>query len=237
MESPSPTNQPTAPVVVLQTILHKPYEAIKALAEWLKENTLQYIIGEHPADEKVKTTHCHILIEGLKVSREALRKQVIKYSPGQGQNATMAKSQRLKLTYTREHLAKYIVKGNVNHVKSSSFNDVEHARWASLWIFQAESKSADHVAVATALKKKPNTIYDDCSEIADRITWTKVGTDYIPRETRQEILGHIIQWANEKRKALHSIQVANYFDVVLQLAVPESYRNLCIESINRRHRV
>jgi hypothetical protein len=237
MESPSPPTHPPPPAempTVLQVVLHKSYDAIKAFAEWLKENTQHYIIGEHEADDEIKTTHTHILIEGLKVGREALRRQVQKYSPGQGQNFTSAKTTKSKQLYDRDKLAIYIIKGNSKHVKATSFDDIQIAIWASKWIVQAESKKADHGAVAPA-KKKPNTIYEDCSEIADRLTWIKEPGQLPRLEERTEVVTEIIKWANEKGKALHSIQVMNYYDVVLQNAVPEYYKKLCTNLINRRH--
>jgi len=234
MESPPPTNQPTSGVV-LQVVLHKSYEAVKAFAEWLKENTLQYIIGEHEADDEIKTTHCHILIEGLKVSREALRKQVIKHAPGRGQNCTMAQTQKTRQNYKRDFLAIYIIKGNVKHCKDTSFDDIQIAIWASKWINRNLPIAIDHAGVPAVAKKKTNTIYDDCSAIADRLTWVK-DPGQLPRiEERTDVVGEIIAWANETRKALHSQQVGNYYDVVLQNAVPEYYKKLCIDRINRRH--
>jgi len=128
MESPTPTNQPTDPPV-LQTILNKPFEEIKAFSEWLKKNTSNYLIGEHPP-AKSKGIHCHILIEGLKVSREALRKQVIKYSPGQGQNATMSETQDTRVKYDIAKLAIYIIKGHAEYCKSTTFDNSQIVTWS-----------------------------------------------------------------------------------------------------------
>lgn len=233
MESPSPTNQPTPGV--LQVVLHKSYEAVKAFAEWLKENTQQYIIGEHEADDKIRNTHCHILLLGLKVSREALRKQVIKYSPGQGQNFTSALTQKERKPYDVDNLAIYIIKGNVNHVKSTTYDDIQIAIWASKWHSHTPKVVSEHVGVPTETKKKPATIYEDCSAIADRLTWVKEPGQMPRIEQRTEVVKEIIKWANENRKALHSVQVMNYYDIVLQNAVPEYYENMCTNLINRRH--
>jgi len=242
MESPSQPNQPTLDppaVQVLQVVLHKSYEAVKAFAEWLKENTQQYLIGEHAADEQVKTTHCHILVEGLKVSREALRKQVIKYSPGRGQNFTSALTQETREPYERNHLGRYIIKGNVNHSKATSFDDIQIALWASQWISYKELLSIVQVPVGTVQKpvKKTSTIFQDCEEIIATLPYTtRELMELNPSvEQRTEIVKKIIEWANKKRKALHSIQVMNYYDNVLKAGIPDYYKDLCVNLINRRH--
>jgi len=157
-----PTNQPNPPVVVLQTILKKPYEEIKAFSEWLKENTQNYLIGEHPPDEQVKNFHCHILIQGLKVTRESLRKQVVKYSPGRGQNCTMAETeQKPKRKYDTDFLAVYIIKGKESLIKSSSFTDEHHADWASKWVDHKESHDTNQSPEdkEQAKAKKDHTIW------------------------------------------------------------------------------
>lgn len=237
MESPSQPNQPT-PVQVLQVVLKKPFEVIKAFAEWLKDNTQQYLIGEHQADESIKTTHCHILVEGLKVTRESLRKQVIKYSPGRGQNFTAALTEETRVPYERDFLGRYIIKGNVNHLKATSFDDIQIALWASQWILHKDKLSPVQVVVATGPKvKKTNTIFQDCEEIIAMLPYTtRELMDLNPSENqRTEIVKKIIEWANHKRKALHSIQVMNYYDNVLKAGIPDYYKDLCVNLINRRH--
>lgn len=158
-----PPNQPNPPAEeVLQTILHKPYEEIKAFSEWLKENTLNYIIGEHEADLEVKTTHCHILIEGLKVTRESLRKQVIKHAPGRGQNCTMSETQQKpRQKYNRDFLAIYIIKGKESVIKSSTFTEEHHADWASKWIDRTATRDTKQSAESKeeAKDKKDHTIW------------------------------------------------------------------------------
>jgi len=239
MESPSPTNQPTSGVEVLQVVLHKSYDTIKGIVEWLKENTQQYLIGEHPADEQISTTHCHILVEGLKVTRESLRKVVVKHSPGRGQNFTSALTEKERIPYERNFLGRYIIKGNVNHCKSTSFDDIQIALWASQWISYKSVLSTDQVVVTTVQKptKKANTIFQDCEEIIARLPFTsRELMELEPTvEQRTNIVKEIISWANEKRKALHSIQVMNYYDNVLKAGVPDYYKDLCVNLINRRH--
>jgi len=231
MESPSPT-QPTNPPV-LQTILNKPYEEIKAFSEWLKRNTSNYLIGEHPP-AKSKGIHCHILIEGLKVSREALRKQVIKYSPGQGQNATMSETQDTKVKYETAPLAIYIIKGHEEYCKSTSFDNTQIVTWTTQWQNRNDKKTTVLIT-QVAPKKKPSTKFEDCHEILDMYFMNKtISVD--SGKDRQEIVTAIISWAQHKHKAMNSYLVADYYDIILSQAVPEYYSTLCVNIINNRHR-
>lgn len=139
MESTNqPTSQPTPPV--LHVVLRKPFQEIKAFAEWAKEQTLNYLVGEHEADPEIETTHCHILLEGLKVTKEALRKQILKVSPGRGQYVIMEKTQKARLPYDRNYLGVYILKGKCATANATSFDDVQLALWASKWVDQSEEK-------------------------------------------------------------------------------------------------
>jgi len=234
MEEPPPT-QPTNLPVVLQTILNKPYEEIKAFSTWLKKNTRNYLIGEHPPGIK-KGIHCHILIEGLKVTRESLRKQIIKYAPGTGQNCTMSETQdQPKRKYETAPLAIYIIKGHEEYCKSTSFEQSQIDTWATEWI-QHNPRTRELASVsepAKQSKKKPSTKYEDCHEIIDMMN------EPISIEsalTRQYIVRAIIEWAQLKHKAMNSYLVADYYDIILAQALPEYYTTLCVDIINNRHR-
>jgi len=237
------TNQPTG-VVVLQTILHRPFAGMEAFASWLKESTSNYIIGEHEADAEIATTHCHILIAGLKVTREALRKQIQKVSPGKGQNCTMAKTQNEpRVPYDEILLRNYIIKGNVKHVMSTSYDDATVTTAAAAWIHHESAASSANAepAAATMNKKKKSNKYEDCHEILDQY-FTK--NDQNPNaelnsktpQGRRQIYEAIGLWSNAKRKAMTTYQAADYYDIIIQQAVPDHYMNLVADIINHRHR-
>lgn len=239
------TNQPTG-VEVLQTILHRPFAGLEPFAAWLKENTLNYLIGEHEADAKIAHTHCHILIAGLKVTREGLRKQIQKYSPGKGQNCTMAKTQEEpRVPYDEELLMDYIIKGNSQQVKSTSYDDAKVTTAAAAWITHEPAVSSTPInneGVATTVnKKKKSNKYEDCHEILDQY-FTKsdqnpnVELDSKTPQGRRQIYEAIGLWSNAKRKAMTTYQAADYYDIIIQQAVPDHYMNLVADIINHRHR-
>jgi len=138
MESPQPTNYQLALPPVWQLVLRKPWSEVSGLEGWLKENTLRHIVAEHPADEDVATTHCHILLEGLKVTDEGLRKQAKKYSPGQGQYAIMKVQKKTRQPYSQAGLAIYMIKGEPAYVKSHSMSDETIEEYTLAWETEEE---------------------------------------------------------------------------------------------------
>lgn len=229
--SPQPTNQP-----VLQVIMFADYETLRPMGLWLKANALQYLIGEHPADETVNRTHCHILIEGLKVTAEGLRKEIKKYVQGAGQYCILTKTQeKPRLPYKRHELAKYIIKGDLNHYKESSFCDISIATWCSEWIKYSQVRPSPEVTTVgeAPTKKKEPTKYENCWEIIEQYLQ---GVDLTTRDNRQTILKAIIAWANKNRKAMHIHLVGEYSDCILMQAVPEFYSTLCVDYLNNRYK-
>lgn len=150
MESP---NQPTPnqSLTVWQVVLRKPFEEIKAFGEWLREQTIGFMICQHEADQEITTTHCHILLEGLKVGTEGLRKQIKKVCPGRGQYAIMEKTQKTREDYDRDKLAIYCIKGSVANCKLASYDEVQQAIWATKWVDRSEPLSKE---------EKDKTIWD-----------------------------------------------------------------------------
>ena len=239
MESIPPTNQPTRPPV-WQLVVRKPCDAIgfPEFVLWLSSNVLNYLVGEHPADFETSSTHCHILIEGLKVTDEGLRKSLKRCDISGSDYSLMKKTTKsvngVRMAYDRDALAIYIIKGDINQVKATSFSPDQIAIWADKWVNHDAPVEA---AIASAIdkpKKKPNTTYQDCDEIIDMIPdWNQRNPNIVERT---QVVKAIITWANQKRKALHSVQVMNYYDVIMCNAVPEYYKALCVDLINRRHK-
>lgn len=235
MESLSPTNQPTRPPV-WQLVVRKPFDAsgVSEFAFWLSNNTLNFLVGEHPEDDEVKTTHCHILIEGLKVSDEGLRKCLKRCDISGADYSLMKKTLKTRLPYAKDPLSVYIIKGDKTFVKSTSYHDEQLAAYESQWVIPAPRGAEIISSTNLVSTRKSNTIYQDCDEIIDTIpNWSTREPNLVERT---QVVAAIIAWANTKRKALHSVQVMNYYDVIMCNAVPEYYKTLCVDLINRRHK-
>ena len=248
MDSTAPTNQPTPEV--LQVVLDHPYTALEkaGLVGWLKENTSNYLVGEHPPASR-KLTHCHILVEGLKVTRESLRKAVVKCCSGKKQYAILSLTQEERLPYDQQLLAKYIIKSQLSYVKATSFDDDYLAKRASEWVNRTAERSEAEVSspMRPAPKKSAPNIYQRCQDILDNelarpnrqteLNFNiKQGRFHETIESRTEVVRGIIAYANRVGLALHSIQVMNYYDIIMCNACPEYYKTLCVDLINRRHK-
>jgi len=231
-----PTNQPAREV--LQVVVKKPFADIEPLVSWLKKNSENYLVGEHPP-AKQNTTHCHIMIEGLQVSRQALSKQVTKYSPGRGQNFISSQTQETRIAYNLSKLCVYIIKGHVEYHKSSTFTPEQITEWAAEWVEPLTTKGDQAAKPMMIIKKKPQTKYEMCNEIADAfpedllLGWKTTGT----AEERSRIVQAIIEWANIKHKAMNAYMVADFYDIIMCKCYPERYSNMVCDIINRRHKV
>ena len=85
--------------------------------------------------------------------------------------------------------------------------------------------------------KKKLTIFDHCEAIIQTLPWAR--KDYIINPDiveRTQVVQAIITYANHHRMALHSIQVMNWYDVVMSGVIPERYSRMCVDLINRRHK-
>jgi len=58
-----------------------PYVDISGICRKWAARSLQFAVYEHAADAQVKTTHCHLLMIGCDVDREALKRQFRKELP------------------------------------------------------------------------------------------------------------------------------------------------------------
>jgi len=253
MESISPTNQPTRPPV-WQLVVRKPFDApgVSEFAFWLSNNTVGFLVGEHPADEQVNSTHCHILIEGLKVTTEGFRKSLIRCDISGSDYSLMKKRKKGELDnergdYSRDLLAPYVLKGELSYLKSTLYNSDLINKWVSQWV---KHKPKHSIAIGERVAvKKPKTDYEKCQEILDvelshlknteenpNVYNIKQGKFHETAQSRTEIIKGIICWGNRTGHALHPRKVMDYYGIVLQNACPEYYTTLIVDMINNQYR-
>jgi len=253
MESILPTNQPTG-FPVWQLVVRKPFDApgVSEFAFWLSNNTVGYLVGEHPADEQVNSTHCHILIEGLKVTTEGFRKSLIRCDISGSDYSLMKKRKKGELDtergdYTRDLLAPYVLKGELSYLKSTLYNADLINTWVTKWV---KHKPKGSIASGErAVVKKPKTDYEKCQDILDTELSYLINTEETPdvfdiktmrfHETmlnRTKIVKGIIDWGRRTHVALHPRKVMDYYGIVLQNACPEYYADQCVDMINFQYK-
>lgn len=115
-------------------IVRKPYQDIsQEFLRWLSANVDHYLIGEHEADEDIKTTHCHVMFSNLMVTNKALDKQRIKYELNGDVSRLLSRVVDTREAYDEDKLGVYILKGKEEINKSTSYPDEKIKEWVAAW--------------------------------------------------------------------------------------------------------
>lgn len=100
---------------------------------WLAANVDHYLIGEHEADDDVKTTHCHVMFTNLVVTNKALDKQRVKHSLNGDVSRLLSRAVGTGELYDEDLLGVYILKGKHDVNKSTSYSEDKIKEWVSAW--------------------------------------------------------------------------------------------------------
>lgn len=244
MESPPPTNQPTTPV--WQLVLSgdegkdKPFTQCEAICVWLARNTSGYLVGEHPSknyrdpktnEMKVKGIHCHILIEGLKVSRTALEKEIKKYvSKGKGAILTCWKKDHEAIPYDKDKLATYILKGHKNICKATTYTDEYISERVTAWIVPSRDEFEAVDLKKSTPVKKVKTTFQHCQEIVEYLD------KWLPNRAwmAKEIVSAIIKYCRENKLPLSAYKARDWYDCVMMISNPDKYQDTIVNLIKKR---
>lgn len=154
-----------------QLVFHKSYDEIEPHITRLKEECVSYLVGEHPADDDVATTHCHIAISGIntralttKAACETIRGWLPDSIKGRGQYVIMDKTQHTRLLYDWNMLCQYILKGKREYFKCKSDNITEEdiQRWIDAY---NQVKQEKQKVKEEKQKKKEYTQWDVIMEV------------------------------------------------------------------------
>jgi hypothetical protein len=139
MESP-PTNQlsqPSTNTPVIHVIVRKPLILLAAVIEWLRENTTNYLMGQHSPDDDEHEEHVHIMLVHMKVSVEALRKMLKKNDINSSKEYAILlkvpKGRYKGKAYDQDKLGVYICKGDPNQPRSASYSQEIIDDWLEQW--------------------------------------------------------------------------------------------------------
>lgn len=149
--------------------VHRPYDDISGICEIWSSRSVSSIVFEHEPDEKVRRIHCHMLIYGVDVKEEAL-KRMWKDKPndisGNGgwsfSDTYKEDGQELQMTWeSRSKILTYLTKGKYEEklIKNISKQEVDEAR--SKWV---NYKSPD-LKKAKSLKQQQH----DKQEVIDKV--------------------------------------------------------------------
>jgi len=238
-----PTNQPEVPTLpVWQVVLspdtgkEKPFGDCSGVCVWLAKNTSGYLVGEHPSkwykdpktsEMKYKGIHCHILIEGLKVSRSALEKEIKKYvSKGKGAILTNYKG----VPYDKDKLATYISKGKREYIKATNYAEDYVVERVEAWVEPVRDEKEVVDFTKSTPEKKPKTTFHHCTQIGEYLVKWQPEL----RWTAKEIVAAIIKYCRENKLPLSAYKVRDWYDCIMMIHNPEKYTDTVINLITKR---
>lgn len=136
------------------------YDAVPSeFFRWLSTNVDNYLIGQHDADEDIKTTHCHVSFTNLRVTNKALDKQRQKHGIDGDVTRLLKFVVGTKERYDEDKLAIYILKGNESINKSTSYSIEKIKEWVAAWTPMIKRPNKDVI-------EKTNTAkYDEWTEL------------------------------------------------------------------------
>lgn len=108
-------------------VFHKSYAQIEQHIQGLKAHCESILVGEHPADDEVTTTHCHIAVSGVKTRAlttkkacETIRGWLPDEIKGTGQYVIMDRTAKTRISYDFKLLCQYILKGKREYLMYKS---------------------------------------------------------------------------------------------------------------------
>lgn len=189
-------------MVVWQVVVKQPYESVKALElEAYADNVL---FAEHGADGSTARIHTHVVLDGVKVGRAAIEKRIKKHGyGGRGNYAILTECKDIKQPYDRDKLCIYVLKGNVELCKQTTYSSDQIAQWAAQWQgFVKRSASTPKEKPEAKTLSKPDTSHWAIMEDIRQETrqhpgiWTQVNTIH----TGDDGLVHEPIWVCNNRK-------------------------------------
>lgn len=152
-------------------VFHKPFADVEAGLGGLKALCDAMLGAEHPADDEVKTTHCHFVINGIKTRAittrsacETIRKHIPDTLKGQGQYFVSDRTTKTRELYDWEKTCIYILKGQREYLKfrTDNITDEMIEEWLTLGFLKPKPTPQNKEETQ---KKKEYTQWDLIKEV------------------------------------------------------------------------
>lgn len=219
---------------IFQVIMHKEYNDISGMPwnRWADRK----LICQHDADDEIPRTHCHIMLDGVKVGAEAIKKYIRNSGlGGRGNYGVHTVTQKHKLPYDRDKTAIYLIKGEVGLIKESSYENwvdasgiAQHISWASKWKFPVKQnlKLEDGKLVRESPEEiKPPTKFEILNLVRARVE-NSADTYAIISEIRKVLVQHKI--------LIGAWKVLDYYDSYMMYERPVAFIEGIVAKINSR---
>lgn len=159
--------------MIFQVVIHQVYDIVKEMK--LEECAENYMICQHEADEEINRTHCHIMLEGVSVSDETIRKRIMRAGAGgRGQYAILKKVKRGGAEYDRDKLGVYMLKGDKEKYMAGTYPVSKIEEWVSAWVAPRskqdevevkEEKGRDHWTLMNIIMDKSKEFWKESNVI------------------------------------------------------------------------
>jgi len=128
--------------MIFHVILHAYFADVSGFYDWAVSVSTSVLVGEHEADEQVKRTHCHFMINA-NITDEGIRQQLKKRNlGGRGKSCIMMQTQKApRLPYDEEILSIYILKGGKTIQHHSTMDHEMIQSLQAKWVHQKEDVS------------------------------------------------------------------------------------------------
>lgn len=240
--------------MIIQAIIRLPYASIKELSEQCAAKFQTYLINQHEADDKVKTTHCHLLIDisGHFTTTDALSKWMKGRENGEKLNRQtmnlLKESQDLKKPYDRTLLARYILKGH-QPLQQTGFTVAELIGLIGSWQLQAditeEASNTSATSVAKPVKETKKSCYKvliEMLEEPDAMFGSREGSeDFLSYDTKpktlrvppEDLMRIVIRVLKRNDMTPHPQQIDRFVGSMYNMVEDVNYDNFRHCSISR----
>lgn len=196
-------NVPTE--VIWQGYIRLPFEDVSGVAQLWSTFCDTFAIAEHPKEGKTKHVHVHMLLSNCSLKPNTLQKKMkdLGVSPGKAHHwisTAVQKGEFAGKEYTREHLLKYLLKGDPLRLKfSKNISPAEVEEAVSSWVEPVignDTSTKSSTQSSHEKKEKDKTHYQVCQEIIAKAKrehpdWFQVAiTNYFAEDEDEFTLRH-----------------------------------------------
>jgi len=225
--------------MIIQGVVRLPFITFQDIAHAMAERFSTFLIAQHDADDDIKSTHCHFLVDisGSFGNADSLRKNYFKKRADYGVISGKAMelhnvTQKEKLLYDRWILARYIMKGDTPII-FKGFTQIDIDKLKEEWRPKVQAPEA--VPAPEAPKQKKKSCYKvliEMLEEPDAIFGRREGSedfltyDTKPKDVRvlpSELMCIVIRVLKRNEMTPHPQQIDRFVGSMYNMVEDENY--------------
>lgn len=235
--------------MIIHGVVRLPYDEFKVISERMSARFATYLINQHDADDQVKSTHCHFLVDisGSFGNADSLRKNYFKkmdnYKVIAGKCMELHNvTHKEKLLYDRLILAKYIMKGNMP-LQAIGFTQIELINLMAEWrpppdeivveakTIEVKNKKKSMYKVLIEMLEEPDVLFGCREGSEDFLTYdTKLKT---LRVSPEDLMSIVIRVLRRNELTPHPQQIDRFVGSMFNMVVDVNYDDFKHCSLSR----